>query len=277
MKEAESFLNRARDFQLREEQSMRIHLFGSCSGTEPMPCRHHTAFAIQWQGGLYWFDAGENCSYTAHMMGLDLQQVRAVFISNCHMDHVGGLGNLLWNMRKLSERTHRLTGKTIPLFFPELRCWDGLYQLLKCTEGNFDLDYTLNACEYQDGVIFSQDGLTVTALHNHHLAHQEGTPWRSFGFAIEAGGKRVVYTGDTKGLEDYRELLPCDLLLTETGHHHPAQVAQTLVDAGLAPGMLCLIHHGRDILANPVQQYRQVREILGERVRILDDQTTLRV
>lgn len=273
----ESYLNRAVEFQLREEQSMRIHLFGSCSGTEPMPNRHHTAFAIEWKGGLYWFDAGENCSYTAHMMGLDLQQVRAVFISHTHMDHMGGLGNLLWNMRKLNERTHRISGKTVELYLPDLRPWEGVRELLRYTEGGFAIDFELKAAEFGDGVIFSRDGLTVTALHNHHLAHQEGEPWRSFGFAIDAGGKRVVYTGDTKGLEDYKALLPCDMLLAETGHHPPVKVARDLLESGVQPGVLCFIHHGRDILADAAGQYREVRAVLGERVRILDDQTTLRV
>ena len=274
---AESLVNRALEFQLREEKSMKIHLFGSCSGTEPMPNRHHTAFAVEWQGGLYWFDAGENCSFTAHMMGLDLQQVRAIFISHPHMDHIGGLGNLLWNMRKLNERTHRITGKTVELHLPDLRPWEGLKQLLMYTEGNFAIDYEIKATEFQDGVIFDRDGLKVTALHNHHLKHEDGEPWRSFGFAIDAGGKRIVYTGDTKGLEDYKELLPCDLLLTETGHHSPEVVAQMVKDSGLAFGKLCFVHHGRDILADSVGQYKKVRAILGERVRILDDQTTLRV
>lgn len=274
---AESLVNRALEFQLREEKSMKIHLFGSCSGTEPMPNRHHTAFAVEWQGGLYWFDAGENCSFTAHMMGLDLQQVRAIFISHPHMDHIGGLGNLLWNMRKLNERTHRITGKTVELHLPDLRPWEGLKQLLMYTEGNFAIDYEIKATEFQDGVIFDRDGLKVTALHNHHLKHEDGEPWRSFGFAIDAGGKRIVYTGDTKGLEDYKELLPCDMLLTETGHHPPVKVAQSLLDADVHFGVLCFIHHGRDILADPVGQYMQARELLGERVRILDDQTTLRV
>ena len=256
---------------------MKIFFLGTCAGTEPMPDRKHTSFALDVGGDIYWFDAGEGCSYTAHNLGLDLLSVHRIVISHPHMDHIGGLGNLLWNMRKLNERTHRITGKTVELHLPDLRPWEGLKQLLMYTEGNFAIDYEIKATEFQDGVIFDRDGLKVTALHNHHLKHEDGEPWRSFGFAIDAGGKRIVYTGDTKGLEDYKELLPCDMLLTETGHHPPVKVAQSLLDADVHFGVLCFIHHGRDILADPVGQYMQARELLGERVRILDDQTTLRV
>ena len=102
-------------------------------------------------------------------------------------------------------------------------------------------------------------------------------PVPSVSVKVECDGNTFVYTGDTKGLEDYKALLPCDLLLTETGHHSPEVVAQQLKDSGLYFGKLCFIHHGRAILADPVGQYQKVRAILGERVRIMDDQTTLRV
>lgn len=73
---------------------MKIYIFGSCSRTEPMEGRHHTAFAIEINGKVYWFDAGENCSHTAHLMGVDLLLVSDIFISHPHTDHVAGLVNL---------------------------------------------------------------------------------------------------------------------------------------------------------------------------------------
>ena len=270
-------VNKAVEFNRVAEQSMKVHIFGTCSGTEPVPNRHHTAFAIEWQGELYWFDAGETCSYTACMMGLDLLKIKALFISHPHLDHTGGLVNLIGNITKLNGLTGRMNGRRIDMFFPDIRLWQGTEMVLGCLYNTISPGYELTATEYQDGVIYQDNGLTVTALHNHHLAHEEGAPWKSFGFAIDAGGKRIVYTGDTKGFEDYKELLPCDLLLTETGHHSPEVVAQMVKDSGLAFGKLCFIHHGRDILADPVGEYQKVREILGERVRIMEDQMTLRI
>ena len=55
-------------------------------------------------GRLYWFDAGESCSHTGHLLGLDLTEVKSIFISHAHIDHVGGLAKLLWCMRKLDSR-----------------------------------------------------------------------------------------------------------------------------------------------------------------------------
>ena len=59
---------------------MKLFIFGSCSGTEPITDRHHTAFAIEINKRIYWLDAGENCSYTAHLMGVDLLRVSDIFI-----------------------------------------------------------------------------------------------------------------------------------------------------------------------------------------------------
>ena len=54
--------------------------FGTCSGTEPMKDMHHCAWAIKKNDGYYWFDAGENCSRTAHLMGENLRNVKNIFI-----------------------------------------------------------------------------------------------------------------------------------------------------------------------------------------------------
>ena len=51
-----------------------------------MPNRRHTSFVIEHRGGVYWFDAGEGCAYTAHLLGVDLLAVQAIFISHVHMD-----------------------------------------------------------------------------------------------------------------------------------------------------------------------------------------------
>lgn len=255
---------------------MKLYVFGSCSGTEPYPGRHHCSFAIETGGELYWFDAGENCSHTAHVMGVDLMKLKRVVISHTHMDHVGGLGNLFWTVRKLDGMRRALKNRELTLFIPSLRSWNGILETLSETEGNFVCDFTIDAREYGDGVLFDDPGLKVTALHNHHLPHEEGTPWRAFGFLIEGEGKRIVYTGDTGGVDDYAPLLPgCELLITETGHHHPPEVARELKARGLFPKKLAFLHHGRDFLDRYDEQLRALEKICPGEYVVFEDGTTL--
>ena len=70
---------------------MKLIIFGSLAGTNPRPGRNHTALALEKDGFLHWFDAGENCSRTMYFMGYKAEQIKRIFISHFHIDHCGGL------------------------------------------------------------------------------------------------------------------------------------------------------------------------------------------
>ena len=254
---------------------MKLTFLGTCSGTEPMPDRRHTSFVVEHGGQVYWFDAGEGCSHTAHVLGVDLLTTRAVFISHTHMDHVGGLANLLWNVRKLNGRDpqHPFRGKQISVHIPDLSVWQAILQLLAGTEGSFQLDFDLAADRYDDGTIYEHDCLRVTAQHNQHLGiPAPGQGWCSFSFAVDADGKRLVYSGDVKSIRDLDPILDdCDLLLMETGHHRVDEICTYLASANARVERLGLVHHGRAVLEDPARELETARRILGDRVFVADD------
>lgn len=258
--------------------STRLHIFGTCSGTEPMPGRHHCSFAIEHEDQLYWFDAGETCSHTAYVMGVDPRKIHSIFISHPHMDHVGGLGNLMWTIRKLDGRYGGMEGKTVNLFMPNRSTWPAVRQVLAQTEGDFKTRFEIKENPVTEGTLLHENGVAVEAMHNLHLPQLEDGTWRSFSYRITVGGKAIVFSGDVKNYTEIEPLLRgADVILAETGHHRPVKVCRELNEMGIRPQSLLFIHHGRAILEEGEAAIDEAGEIYSGRMRVLNDGETIRL
>ncbi len=244
---------------------MKIYFLGTCSGTEPMPGLNHTSIALECCDKLYFFDAGEGCSRTAHLMGLDLLKVKKIVISHPHMDHVGGIGNLLWTIRKLSGvKKRKPEYGDIEVYIPVISTFDSVLGILKNAEGGYLNDYQTLSYQVKDGLLFDDGKVKVTAFHNNHLKPNEVTrDYRSFSYRIEAEGKNIVYSGDVMGLSDLDELLDgyVDLLFIETGHHKVDGVYEYLKDKNI--GKIYFMHHGREIINNFEQAKEKVASLFN--------------
>lgn len=253
-----------------------IHIFGTCAGTEPMPGRHHCAFAIEHNQRLYWFDAGECCSYTAYLKGVDPRKIQSIFISHPHMDHIGGLANLMGVIRKLDSRTGGMEGKTISLYTPVPDLWPTVHRLLSLTDGEFRARFAVDEKPVTEGVLLDEDGIRIEAMHNLHLDPAPDGSWRSYSFRITIGELSIVFSGDVKNYSEIEPLLRgADILLAETGHHRPIKVCRELNEMGVRPRQLLFIHHGRAILEEGEAAIEEARSIYDGSMRILNDGDTI--
>lgn len=247
---------------------MKLTILGSCSGTEAMPGRRHTSTALELGGRLYLLDAGDSCGYTAHLLGIDVTKLEAIFISHPHIDHVGGLPYLFFLMQKLMWRRGENFERPFDIYVSSPETVAGARLLLQASARS-----PLNCLvthSVQDGVIYDRDGLRVTARHNGHMG-ETCPPYHSFSFLLEAEGRKILYSGDVKDVSELDGWFDCDLMMMETGHHDPVAIAQYLRDAPVRPERLLFVHHGRKMLADPEGCQAAARELLGDAVDVAYD------
>ena len=259
---------------------MKIHYLGTCSGTEPMRDMHHSSLIIDINGKLLWFDAGENAAYRAHTSGIDIMKTKALFVSHPHIDHIGGLANLLCCINKLIWRyeTKLAYDNTLNVYFPDYKVFDAIKTV--ATAGRFSFHYGI--CEHPmlDGVIFEDEDARVTAFHNRHMHEDGSSGWHSYSFIIDTEGRRIVHSGDLAAPSELDSLLAsgCDLLIMETGHHALSDVLEYAFTHGVRH--LCLTHHGREILADvdgAEERCREYSERSGMKITLCRDGTVCTV
>jgi ribonuclease BN (tRNA processing enzyme) len=251
-------------------KSNHICILGSCAGTEPVPGRRHSAWTLQCNGKLYQFEAGEGCAYTAHTNGIDLTQLQAVFISHYHMDHNGGLPHIFYVRNKMAARFRKtLLAKPLPIYTAYPQQVNAVLDFLSSCSLNkkdFRKNNTASIHQIKDGTIFDDGTIKIEAIHNMHVGGMQNGLWRSFSFKINAAGKKIVFSGDVRNVHELDKFLTdCDILMIETGHHKPWEIAETIrKNSRWQVRKLIFVHHGRDLLNNPQESMHKTNQAWGK-------------
>jgi len=223
--------------------SLRVTIFGSSAGF-PTKRRPNTTAVGLWRGeSLYLLDAGGGVASQLARRGASPEALRAVFLSHMHADHMAGLP-LLLQWLQLNKRKRPLA-----ICLPEEGI-GGLSELLNmCYLLPEWLGFDLELLAVQEGPGYEEEGLAVEAIPNRHL---EGFVARlreigdsrvgeSFSYAVEADGKRVLFSADLAYAWEVPERVRgADLAIVELAHFTPEELGEAL--RGLALPRLVVTH-----------------------------------
>jgi ribonuclease BN (tRNA processing enzyme) len=149
-------------------------------------------------------DTGDGTVNQLARIGMDMRQVRTVFISHLHLDHSGGLGAVI-GLRWMNQFPGQLTvygppgtkqvvDGIVASMAPPARIGFGLGALPPGPAGS------VRAVELADGQsVTLEGGASVKVAANSHFDH-DGKPDPanlSFSYRFTAGGRSITYTGDT--------------------------------------------------------------------------------
>ena len=117
--------------------------------------------------------------------------------------------------------------------------------------------------------------VTTYPIHGH--ACFEILVYEPFVGEITVNGKKIVYSGDIRHLEEMSPFLrDCDLLLMENGHHKPWQVAEKIrKNPAWKIKRLIFLHHGRSVLNTPEETARKTEKAWGKPAEFAVDGMTL--
>ena len=191
-------------------------------GPPPVMNRFGPSTLIQVGGQILLFDAGRGVIQRLAQSKVPLNSVDALFLTHLHSDHVVGIPDLYL--------TGWVNGRRVVPF----RVWGprGTNEMMTHIERAFDYDIRIRiyddrvppegirveASDIQQGVVYEQNGVRVTAFD---VDHPPIKP--AFGYRIDYRGRSVVISGDTR--------------LSENLIQH-AQAADVLIHEVVAPQSL---------------------------------------
>jgi len=214
---------------------LRVTLLGT-GNPRPLLDRFGPSLLVEAGEERLLFDVGRGATQRLFAGGVPLADVRDVFLTHLHSDHVVGLPDL-WLTGWIFQRAGAL----------RVRGPTGTRDLVTHLEKAFAFDRQARQADErlpsEGAVIWGEDvapgvvhhgvGATVTAFEVDH-----GPVRPAFGYRIDCEGRSVVLSGDTRPSENLvAHATGADLLI----HEVAAMTEQHILSSGIAPRVLA--HH----------------------------------
>lgn len=207
---------------------MRITFIGTSHGV-PSSDRYCSCIMIEVGEKLYFIDAGAPLPDAILRLGKKVNDIRAVFTTHVHGDHVCGLFQLCdlisWHYRNAFMTVFITEEELITQIKNTVR-------LLSGTDAEKRINFELTLPDK----VYSDDLVRVSFIPT---KHKNGGAKPSFAIRFEAEGKKLIFTGDLSGLlslddfpkeisEEETDLVVCEMAHFDAEHIYPRmQTAKT--------------------------------------------------
>lgn len=204
---------------------MKITLLGTSHGYAEKG-RFTTSILIEERGHNYIIDAGAPVEALLVNRDKKLEDIRGIFITHMHSDHVCELPSLVEPLLR-----YRFNDKAV-CFLPEEGAIEPfLIWMTAIRNSREKILETVPLKVITEGKFFENEDITVSAVPTRHFPRKNEIP-TSWAFVIECKGKRVLFTGDmTKDFTDYPSIVRdqhYDLVICEMAHATLSDVADML-------------------------------------------------
>lgn len=196
---------------------MKITFLGTSHGA---PCaeRHCSCTMVEVNGALYFIDAGAPLTDVVLRAGKHPDQMRAIFTTHAHGDHVFGIiplaDTLCWWYKKAN----------VGIYLTEQTMIDAMTSVVEASLGTMSRERVRFYLMKED-FVYEDENIRLWLIPNCHLKNRADSPDRpSYSIVMEAEGKRLIFTGDmSMGLrqDDFPKIAieePSDFILCEMAH-----------------------------------------------------------
>jgi ribonuclease BN (tRNA processing enzyme) len=226
---------------------MRLTIIG-CGDAFGAGGRLQTSFHVRSARSTFLIDCGTSTLIGMRRLGLDPNDIDAVFVSHLHGDHFGGLPWFLIDGQYVGKRRRPLmvTGpRGIEARY--LTAAETLYPGVTTNDPGFNLVFH----EYEERKPLDIGGIMVTPFE---VKHPSGAPPYALRFMLE--GKTIAFTGDTGWVEVLCEVARgADLFISECFQYDvmlPIHLDYATIDANYArlnAKRVLLTHMGEAMLS----------------------------
>lgn len=230
----------------------RLHILGTGSGIS-VGDRFKTSIVIETDKKNYMLDAGEGCSYVYRKQNLNFNNLRSLFFSHIHLDHISGVFQLIEDMKLeyyLNSKTN--SNRYFDIYIPQIAPKD-FELVLKILNIKLNDKFNIQVNKVTTGMLYSDENVTVTS---HRTMHEVTSGIISYGYMIDLSGKKIYYSGDLDSISEIKgHISLCDIAIVELAHYDLEDITPFVKDF---KGLLVLSHIGKKYGDKRSSEYRNL-------------------